>query len=156
MTLSLTVNETLQWLSSLPILMQKSFWWWQCSDRYISPPPPPLPPPFSLSLISLMVPVDVKHHDFYGLLTLPCSLCQGCHCQRCSEDDQRVFTVNPTPDPFNHWLCAVTTCPHVGNNICRSYNTKRKQIQLSPFDIKRKAHKKKVSKYYRVSLTLLE
>ena len=26
-TLSLTVNETLKWLSSLPILMQKSFWW---------------------------------------------------------------------------------------------------------------------------------
>ena len=34
-TLSLTVNETLKWLSLLPILMQKSFWWWQCSDRYI-------------------------------------------------------------------------------------------------------------------------
>ena len=28
-------TETLIWLSSLPILMQKSFWWWQCSDRYI-------------------------------------------------------------------------------------------------------------------------
>ena len=28
-------TETLKWLSSLPILMQKSFWWWQCSDRYI-------------------------------------------------------------------------------------------------------------------------
>ena len=44
-TLSLTVNETLKWLSSLPILMQESFWWWQCSDRYITylfPPPPPL------------------------------------------------------------------------------------------------------------------
>ena len=27
--------ETLKWLSSLPSLMQKSFWWWQCSDRYI-------------------------------------------------------------------------------------------------------------------------
>ena len=26
--------ETLKWLSSLPTLMQKSFWW-QCSDRYI-------------------------------------------------------------------------------------------------------------------------
>ena len=26
-TLSLTINETLKWLSSLPILMQKSFWW---------------------------------------------------------------------------------------------------------------------------------
>ena len=26
-TLSITVNETLKWLSSLPILMQESFWW---------------------------------------------------------------------------------------------------------------------------------
>ena len=26
-------TETLKWLSSLPILMQGSFWWWQCSDR---------------------------------------------------------------------------------------------------------------------------
>ena len=48
MTLSLTINETLKWLSSLPILMQESYWWWQCCDRYIlsfslSPPPYPLP-----------------------------------------------------------------------------------------------------------------
>ena len=26
-TLSITINETLTWLPSLPILMQKSFWW---------------------------------------------------------------------------------------------------------------------------------
>ena len=26
-TLSLTINETLKWLSSLPILMRESFWW---------------------------------------------------------------------------------------------------------------------------------
>ena len=32
-TLFLTINEILKWLSSLPILMQESFWWWQCSDR---------------------------------------------------------------------------------------------------------------------------
>ena len=49
-TLSLTINETLKWLSSLPILMQKLFWWWLCSDMYeyiisLSPPPPPPPPP---------------------------------------------------------------------------------------------------------------
>ena len=58
--------ETLKWLSSLPTLMQESFWWWQCSDRYIFPlPPPPCPlPPFSTSLISLMVSVDVKHHVY--------------------------------------------------------------------------------------------
>ena len=30
MTLSLTISETLKWFSSLPILMQESFWWWQC------------------------------------------------------------------------------------------------------------------------------
>ena len=49
-------TETLKWLSSLPILMQESFWWWQCIDRYIislfphlhNPFPPP--PPFSPSL----------------------------------------------------------------------------------------------------------
>ena len=56
-TLSLTINETLKWLSSLPILMQESFWWWQCSNRYIISLSP-----FSPSLISLMVSVDVKHH----------------------------------------------------------------------------------------------
>ena len=63
--------ETLKWLSSLPTLMQKSFWWWQCSDRYIFFPlhPPPFPLPlFSPSLICLMVSVDVKHHVY--LLTV--------------------------------------------------------------------------------------
>ena len=30
-TLPCTINETLKWTTSLPILMQKSFWWWQCS-----------------------------------------------------------------------------------------------------------------------------
>ena len=46
--------------------MQKSFWWWQCSDRYIIALSPYLhtPPPFSPSLISLMVFVDVKHHVY--------------------------------------------------------------------------------------------
>ena len=51
-------TETLKWPSSLPILMQKSFWWWQCSDRYIislSPHLHTLLPPFSPFLISLMV-----------------------------------------------------------------------------------------------------
>ena len=59
-TLSLTTNETLKWLSSLPIFMQESFWWWQCSDRYILSLFPHLhtPYPFSLSLISFMVSVE--------------------------------------------------------------------------------------------------
>ena len=34
-TLSLTVNEILKCLSSLPILMKESFWWWQSNHRYI-------------------------------------------------------------------------------------------------------------------------
>ena len=66
-TFALTINETLKWLSSLPILMQKSFWWWQCSDRYIislfSHLHTPFPS-FSLSLISLMVSVDVECHVY--------------------------------------------------------------------------------------------
>ena len=61
-TLSLTTNETLKWLSSLPIFMQESFWWWQCSDRYILSLLLHTPSPFSPSLISLMVSVEVKHH----------------------------------------------------------------------------------------------
>ena len=42
--------------------MQKSFWWWQRSDRYQYNL---LPPPFSPSLISLVVYVDVKHHVYW-------------------------------------------------------------------------------------------
>ena len=47
--------------------MQESFWWLQCSDRHIislSPPPPYPLPPFSPSLISRTVSVDVKHHVY--------------------------------------------------------------------------------------------
>ena len=60
-------TKTLKFLSSLPILMQKSFWWWQCSDRYIiSLSPTSITPssPFSPSLISRTVSVDVKHHVY--------------------------------------------------------------------------------------------
>ena len=39
-------TETSKWLSSLPILMQKSFWWWQCSNRYIISLSPHLHTPF--------------------------------------------------------------------------------------------------------------
>ena len=65
-------TETLKWLSSLPILMHKSFWWWQCSDRYIISFSLHLHTPFPLfspSLISRTVSVDVKHHVY--LLTPP-------------------------------------------------------------------------------------
>ena len=65
-------TETLKWLSSLPILMQESFWWWQYSDRYIISLSPHLHtpfPPISPSLISRTVSVDVKHHVY--LFTSP-------------------------------------------------------------------------------------
>ena len=60
--------ETLKWLSSLPTLMQESFWWRQCSDRYIISLFPRLHtpfPPISPSLISPVVSVDVKHHVYF-------------------------------------------------------------------------------------------
>ena len=60
-TLSLTSNETLKWLSSLPTLMQQSFWWWQCSDRYILSLSPPSPYPFPSIL-----PVPNKPYGFCG------------------------------------------------------------------------------------------
>ena len=66
-TLSLTINEALKWPSSLPILIQESFWWWQNSNRYIIYLSRHLrthSPPFSPSLISLVVSVDVKHHVY--------------------------------------------------------------------------------------------
>ena len=70
-------TETLKWLSSLPILMQESFWWWQCSDRYIMSLSSNLHtpfPPFSPSLISRTVSVDVKHHVYWWPGTLQASL----------------------------------------------------------------------------------
>ena len=57
-------TETLKRLSSLPTLMQKSFWWWQCSNRHIISLSPHLHTPFSPSLTSLMVSVDAKHHIY--------------------------------------------------------------------------------------------
>ena len=54
-------TETLKWLSSLPILMQESFWWWQCSDSIISLfPPPHTPPPHPL------LPFPNKPYGFCG------------------------------------------------------------------------------------------
>ena len=71
MTLSLIINETLKWLSSLPILTQESFWLWQCSDRCIISVFPhlhthfPVPKkPYSLLF------VDVKHHVYFSAAEL--------------------------------------------------------------------------------------
>ena len=72
--------ETLKWLSSLPILMQGSFWWWQCSDRYIislsstsvpRPPPPPSPVPNKPFTVS----VDVKLHVYSQKWILSSGIC---------------------------------------------------------------------------------
>ena len=62
-TLSLTINKTLKWLSLLPTLMQESFWWRQCSDRYIISLY--LHPFLPISLLSHMVSVDITHHINY-------------------------------------------------------------------------------------------
>ena len=81
LTLPLTINETLKWLSLLTVLMQESFWWWQCNDRYLNIynfplPPPRYPyPPFSLSLINFMVSVGVKHHVYFTIMTIIIKIC---------------------------------------------------------------------------------
>ena len=69
-------TEILKWLSSLPILMQESFWWWQCRDRYIislspqsMPPSPPSPVPNKP-----YGSVDVKHHVYLLTLLTPLSV----------------------------------------------------------------------------------
>ena len=86
MTLSVTINESLKWLSSLPISVREWFWWWQCSDRYnvtfLPLPPPPYPPPpspnpFSPSLASLMVSADVKHHMYLLKVSVSFRFAQG-------------------------------------------------------------------------------
>ena len=61
MTLSLTMNETLKWLSLLPILMQKSFGGDSVAIGIESPSPPTSISPYP---ISLMVSVDIKHHVY--------------------------------------------------------------------------------------------
>ena len=57
--------------------MQESFWWWQCSDWYIISLFPHLHTPFSPSLISLVVSVDVIHTMFTYLLTYLLEVFQG-------------------------------------------------------------------------------
>ena len=63
MTLSLTINETLKWLSSLPGRSGGD----SVAIGLYSPSSPHLRtpfPPFSPSLMSLVVSVDVKHHVY--------------------------------------------------------------------------------------------
>ena len=75
-------------LSSLPILMQESFWWWQWSDRYIYIiflfPPPPYPlPHFS------MVSVDVKHHVYLLYTVKTSNLCSA----RCTKNHHPIVRI---------------------------------------------------------------
>ena len=70
--------------------MQESFWWWQCSDRYIISLSPHLHtpfPPFSPSLISRTVSVDVKHH-VYRVTLGDSGLCSCVHVWRFSSANQ--------------------------------------------------------------------
>ena len=55
--------------------MQKSFWWWQCSDRYVISLSPHLHTPFSPSLLSRTVPVDIKHHVYFPSCESTAFLC---------------------------------------------------------------------------------
>ena len=135
-TLSLTINETLKWLSSPPIWMQESFWWWQCSDKvYNLPlPPPPYPlPPFSPSLISRTVSVDIKHNVYLlrllrfsaGSVPTPGQNPTLLQCQGVSGGGGGVSGVVgrgvPSPELFCHW--SVTT----GEN-----NTLVRRLHASP------------------------
>ena len=57
-----SLNRPIKWYR-----LMKSYWWWQYSDRSIISHSPHLHipiPPFSPSLISLMVSVDIKHHVY--------------------------------------------------------------------------------------------
>ena len=89
--------------------MQKSFWWWQCSGRYIFSLFPHLhtPFPFSPSLISLLVSVDVKHHVYlqtavrfrwwYRALCPRMSVdILGTNCDQCLSMVQYCFTSTKT------------------------------------------------------------
>ena len=85
--------------------MQKSFWWRQCSDRNTISLSPYLhtPPPFSPSLISLMVAVDVKHHVY--LLSLQFSSAQdGFYALRQQLEAQIDAPIQPvrTKPAFTH------------------------------------------------------
>ena len=108
-TLFLTINETLKWFSSLPILMQESFWLWQCSDRYIiislfSHLHTPFPH-FSPSLISLTISVDVKHHVY-----LLAAVCGRSHVTLSLAVDETLKWLSSLPSlmqkSFWWWQCS--------------------------------------------------
>ena len=123
-TLSLTIHESLKRLSSLPILMQESFWWWQCSDRYITSLFPHLHTPFpsfSPSLISLMVSVDVKHHVY--LLTLPVKF-PGSKTLTCSPAN-RTFD-----DPVRNLLSILCVLIETFHELMRKRGKKREKKKM--------------------------
>ena len=84
-TLSLTINDTLKWLSSLPILSHSGG-----DSVAIISLFPHLHTPFSSSVIRLMVSVEVKHHVY-----LPTSL------------QQRCLHTTITPPPFSPSLISL-------------------------------------------------
>ena len=78
--------------------MQESFWWCQCSDRYIVSLSSHLHtslPPFSPSLISLMVSVDVKHHVYFIYPPSP----SQCVCMWAASYSDATATLPRTPLP---------------------------------------------------------
>ena len=70
--LSVTINETLKWLSPLPILMQESFWWWQCSHTRISIAPGFLVHPLPLTSVTCPQDLLLRFHCPSSLPDMNC------------------------------------------------------------------------------------
>ena len=69
------MKHYLKWLSSLPILMQESFWWWQHSVRYSLPLPlrswsPPVPLRKQLGLKQVYRTNERTNEPFFPSLSL--------------------------------------------------------------------------------------
>ena len=131
--------------------MQKSFWWWQCSGKYILSLFPHLLtpfPPFSPSLISLVVSVDVKHH-VYLLSTQAALHWRGPHllitllfwhwltvssvfADR-SERLDELFISNPLP-PFSPSLISLMVSVDVKQHWKKKLNQLNQKLnRLNPF-----------------------